>query len=546
MAKIKRTRRIRIFAFLFLGIVRDFYKETRLARRHGLNTARKRMARRHRKRAIQLRNTALKMGGVLIKLGQFFSSRVDVMPEEYIEELAKLQDMVPPVDFEEIKSLIEDEFGRPLNKIFKNFEHESKAAASLAQVHFATLPDSTEVAVKVQRPDIEKLIDIDLATFSYLMDGVERFTSFGKKVDISRIVTEFERTLGDELDFIREGNNAERFRVNFKDTDNIFIPKTYEKFSTNKVLTLERVGGIKISDYEALEKNGIDRSKVAQEVAQSYFKQVLEDGFFHADPHPGNLFALKGPIINFVDFGMVGEISEEIKANLRDLIVAVGVKDVDRIVSAFIKLGFLRRGAGSYSVKNAIKWMLDNYSSITTNTLSIEDIEEINEDLKKIMRDEPFTIPAEYAFLGRAIGTLHGLTIGLDPNFDIVDSITPYVKNITVNETQNAAQIILKETVGIFKTLVAMPQKIEELLSSASKGTLKVKVDAKDIVRSLDRIYTSQINMALSMISTVFVLASIFLLNLGFRVESYIGFSLGLILVVYLIFGGRRKRKKYF
>ena len=546
MAKIKRTRRIRIFAFLFLGIVRDFYKETRLARRHGLNTARKRMARRHRKRAIQLRNTALKMGGVLIKLGQFFSSRVDVMPEEYIEELAKLQDMVPPVDFEEIKSLIEDEFGRPLNKIFKNFEHESKAAASLAQVHFATLPDSTEVAVKVQRPNIEKLIDIDLATFSYLMDGVERFTSFGKKVDISRIVTEFERTLGDELDFIREGNNAERFRVNFKDTDNIFIPKTYEKFSTNKVLTLERVGGIKISDYEALEKNGIDRSKVAQEVAQSYFKQVLEDGFFHADPHPGNLFALKGPIINFVDFGMVGEISEEIKANLRDLIVAVGVKDVDRIVSAFIKLGFLRRGAGSYSVKNAIKWMLDNYSSITTNTLSIEDIEEINEDLKKIMRDEPFTIPAEYAFLGRAIGTLHGLTIGLDPNFDIVDSITPYVKNITVNETQNAAQIILKETVGIFKTLVAMPQKIEELLSSASKGTLKVKVDAKDIVRSLDRIYTSQLNMALSMISTVFVLASIFLLNLGFRVESYIGFSLGLILVVYLIFGGRRKRKKYF
>lgn len=546
MAKIKRTRRIRIFAFLFLGIVRDFYKETRLARRHGLNTARKRMARRHRKRAIQLRNTALKMGGVLIKLGQFFSSRVDVMPEEYIEELAKLQDMVPPVDFEEIKSLIEDEFGRPLNKIFKNFEHESKAAASLAQVHFATLPDSTEVAVKVQRPNIEKLIDIDLATFSYLMDGVERFTSFGKKVDISRIVTEFERTLGDELDFIREGNNAERFRVNFKDTDNIFIPKTYEKFSTNKVLTLERVGGIKISDYEALEKNGIDRSKVAQEVAQSYFKQVLEDGFFHADPHPGNLFALKGPIINFVDFGMVGEISEEIKANLRDLIVAVGVKDVDRIVSAFIKLGFLRRGAGSYSVKNAIKWMLDNYSSITTNTLSIEDIEEINEDLKKIMRDEPFTIPAEYAFLGRAIGTLHGLTIGLDPNFDIVDSITPYVKNITVNETQNAAQIILKETVGIFKTLVAMPQKIEELLSSASKGTLKVKVDAKDIVRSLDRIYTSQINMALSMISTVFVLASIFLLNLGFRVESYIGFALGLILVVYLIFGGRRKRKKYF
>ncbi|HDZ86856.1 hypothetical protein LCGC14_1018050 [marine sediment metagenome] len=546
MAKIKRTRRIRIFAFLFLGIVRDFYKETRLARRHGLNTARKRMARRHRKRAIQLRNTALKMGGVLIKLGQFFSSRVDVMPEEYIEELAKLQDMVPPVDFEEIKSLIEDEFGKPLDKIFKTFEPESKAAASLAQVHFATLPDSTEVAVKVQRPNIEKLIDIDLATFSYLMDGVERFTSFGKKVDISRIVTEFERTLGDELDFIREGNNAERFRVNFKDTDNIFIPKTYEKFSTNKVLTLERVGGIKISDYEALEKNGIDRSKVAQEVAQSYFKQVLEDGFFHADPHPGNLFALKGPIINFVDFGMVGEISEEIKANLRDLIVAVGVKDVDRIVSAFIKLGFLRRGAGSYSVKNAIKWMLDNYSSITTNTLSIEDIEEINEDLKKIMRDEPFTIPAEYAFLGRAIGTLHGLTIGLDPNFDIVDSITPYVKNITVNETQNAAQIILKETVGIFKTLVAMPQKIEELLSSASKGTLKVKVDAKDIVRSLDRIYTSQINMALSMISTVFVLASIFLLNLGFRVESYIGFSLGLILVVYLIFGGRRKRKKYF
>ncbi len=546
MTRKERRRRIFVFARLFLGIFRDFYKETRLACKYGVSTARKRMSARHRKRAIQLRKTALEMGGVLIKLGQFFSSRADVMPEEYIEELVKLQDMVPAVPFEEVKQLIQEQFGRPLEKVFKSFDPQAAAAASLAQVHYAQLPDGTPVAVKIQRPSIEHLINIDLATFSFLMEGVDRFTSFGKKVDIPMILNEFNRTLGDELDFIREGYNAEQFRENFKDNEIIYIPKVYWEFSSKKVLTLEKIEGVKINDYATLKKRGIDRSVVAQEVAQSYFKQVLEDGFFHADPHPGNLFVVEGPEITFVDFGMVGLISPLMKDNLRSLVIAIAGRDVDGIVNAFISLGFLRKGVGSFSVKNAIRWMLDNYSSITTNTLSVADIEEINEDLKRIMRDEPFTIPAEFAFLARAFGTLHGLAVGLDPNFDAIEAAAPYVKKLAQDEKKNLPQLILKEVADILKILAAMPRKVDELLSMAQKGNLKVKIDSHDIVKSLDRLGNNQKSTAISIVSSVLFVLSVFLLNQGFKDESYVLFALGFALVIYILFNGRRKKRRFF
>lgn len=546
MTNIKRSKRIRIFTFLFLGIVRDFYKEVRLARRHGLNIARKRMSKRHRKRAIQMRETALKMGGVLIKLGQFFSSRVDVMPEEYIDELAKLQDMVPPVPFEEIKEVIESEFNLPLNRIFRDIEKEPQAAASLAQVHYATLMDKTPVAVKVQRPDIQQLIDIDLATFGYLMEGVDKFTSFGKKVDIPKIIMEFTKTLGDELDFLREGYNAERFRQNFQNEKTIYIPKVYFRYTSNKVITLERINAIKISNYKALERKGIDRSAVAQEVAQSYFKQVLEDGFFHADPHPGNLFVVEGPEITFVDFGMVGEISPQAKEDFRELIIGVATRDVDRIVNSFIALGFLRRGMGSFSVKKTIKWMLDNYSSITTNTLSIEDIEDINEDLKKIMRDEPFTISAEFAFLGRAIGTLHGLAIGLDPDFNAVEAVGPYVKKLTSDQNKNITQVVIKEVSQTLRLLAGLPRKIDEIVSSMQQGKFSVKVEARDVVRAIDRSTKNQRQISLTIITSVLVISSVALLLFMFKNEAYVGFGISFILIFFSLVRSRANRRRYF
>ncbi|HEX21597.1 MAG TPA: AarF/ABC1/UbiB kinase family protein, partial [Actinobacteria bacterium] len=334
MTKINRWRRIRRFTWLFLGIVRDFRREAKIAARVGGQLARERMSKRHRKRAIKFRETAIEMGGVLIKLGQFFSARVDIMPDEYIQELAKLQDTVPPAPFEKVKEVIETDFKQPLEKIFKSFDTETLAAASLAQVYKAELKTGEKVAVKVLRPGIEELIDIDLATFAYLMEGVHRFTSFGNRTDIPMVVGEFIRTLGDELDFYREGINAVRFQRMFADDEFIHIPKIYPDYSSSHVLTLEAINGLKISNYKELESQGIDRHLVATEVFNSYLKQVLEEGFFHADPHPGNLFVMEGPVVAFVDFGMVGEITPTMQKSLRAGIIGIAKKDAVVIVEA--------------------------------------------------------------------------------------------------------------------------------------------------------------------------------------------------------------------
>jgi len=340
-----RRRRIRIITRLFVGITWDFWKESRIARKQGMAVARGRMSAKHQRRAIQFREVALEMGGVLIKLGQFFSTRVDVMPSEYIEELAKLQDMVPPVPFDEVRLVIESEFGRPLEETFPDFEREAVAAASLAQVHLATLPSGERAAIKVQRPDINKLANIDLATFSYLMDGIHRFTKFGRQIDIPMIVDEFVRTVGDELDFLREAQNAERFQEFFADNERVYIPRVYRDYTSTKVLALEAVSGLKVSDYEAMEAAGIDRIETAQIIIDAYLKQVLEDGFFHADPHPGNLFVNPGPIVTFVDFGMVGEITPPMKDAFRNAIIGIAQRDSQQVISALRELRFIRPGA---------------------------------------------------------------------------------------------------------------------------------------------------------------------------------------------------------
>ncbi|HEB13333.1 MAG TPA: AarF/ABC1/UbiB kinase family protein, partial [Actinobacteria bacterium] len=457
---VKRGRRIWAFVWLFLGIVRDFWKESRIARRRGLAVARERMSVRHRRRAIQFRQTSLALGGVLIKLGQFFSTRVDVMPVEYIEELTKLQDTVNPVPFEEIRQVIESEFGRPIADVFMEFDEEALAAASLAQVHKAVLPGGQTVAIKVQRPGIDKLADIDLATFSYLMDGLNKFTKIGTHMDVPMIVSEFARTIGDELDFLREGSNAQRFKAYFEGNKMIYIPSVFWEYTTEKVLALEAIEGIKISDYEAIEEAGIDRKRVAQEVIDSYLKQVLEDGFFHADPHPGNLFVAPGPLITFVDFGMVGEITPIMREAFRDLVIGVAQKNSNRMIEALRALGFIRAGADVQSVRNAFDWLLDNYASLTARTLTFAEIEEIHQDILILLREQPLTIPAQFAFLGKTLGSMIGLATGLDPDIDLIEATQPYVEKLAASAKEDKWQLIMDEAKAVGKLLLEMPTQI--------------------------------------------------------------------------------------
>lgn len=528
---VNRSHRVRPFVRLFLGIVYDFWREARLARKIGLKAARERMSSRHRRRAIKFRETALKLGGVLIKLGQFFSTRVDVMPPEYIEELAKLQDTVPPVDFSQIKQVIESEFQKPLAEIFPHFDKEAWAAASLAQVHMAVLPSGQKVAVKVQRPGIDVLADIDLATFNYLMEGLDRFTRFGRQVDIPLIVDEFNRTLGDELDFIREAANAERFKQNFADNKLIYVPKIYWEYTTTKVLTLEHVQGIKINDYEAIENAGISRAVVARQVVESYLKQVLEDGFFHADPHPGNLFVAlgpDGPVITYVDFGMVGEVTPPMKKAFREAMIAIGQRDVDKLVDALRVLGFIRAGANVEPVKKAIQWLFDNYRAVSAQTLNFKQIEELHEDILQILRDQPLMVPAQFAFLGKTIGSMIGLATGLDPEFDVIETTKPYVQKMISQATRDWPALVLNEIKSLKswgQLALEIPRQLNQVLEQASQGQLQVKLvteKTKSEQLKKDKLWP----VTLFSLATVFV--GVFIIYQGFMTEGLVLALLGI------------------
>jgi predicted unusual protein kinase regulating ubiquinone biosynthesis (AarF/ABC1/UbiB family) len=474
------SNKARVFAFsrLFIGVVWDFWREARIARKTDLRTAEKRMADRHRKRAVQFRETAVRLGGVLIKLGQFVGSRVDVMPEPYIQELMKLQDEVPPEDYFAVKELVESEFSRPIAEIYAEFNPVPIAAASLAQVHEAFLTNGDRVAVKVQRPGISRLIDIDLATFTYLMEGVRRFTSVGDRIDINGLVEEFQRVLGEELDFVREVDSAERFRRDFAGRTDVRVPGIFHEYCTERVITLEFAEGVKINDYEGLDAAGIDRAELAGKLVSVYIAQFLETGFFHADPHPGNLFVSPGPTITFLDFGMMGEITEADRANFVRAIIAIVQKDPDELIAAAADLNFLRQGANTAPLRNALVWLFDRYVGISTpKAISQDNLDTVLEDVRALMRENPFSIPVHFAYVGKAFATMIGLLAGLNPNFDIIEEAKPYIDKL-VREVRN--ELLLKQAKKIGLALLSLPTDLQRVISKAERGELKVKVAGQD------------------------------------------------------------------
>lgn len=529
MKSVNRGRRIRAFVRIFFGIAWDFWREARLTRRIGGKRARERMARKHRKRAIKLRETAIELGGVLIKLGQFLGARADVMPEPYIQELAKLHDEVPSAPFDEVKALIESEFGKPLEKIFKTFDPIPEAAASLAQVHSAFLATGEKVAVKVQRPGLEELINIDLATFAYLVEGLRRFTSLGQRYDIAGMIEEFSRTLGEELDFFREGYYAERFAKNFESDPVVYIPKVYWEYTTDRVLTLEHIRGIKINRYEELESAGIDRHQVASELVRIYVEQFLKHGFFHADPHPGNLFVLPGPIITFVDFGMTGEITSEMREQFERMVTAVVKQDIDEIIGALTVLGFLRRGVNLAPIRNSIEWMFENYAQIvSTREVTYESLEEIQEDIRTIVYEQPFNLPSQFAFLGRAFATLLGLITGLDPQFNLVEEAKPYVKELITETREDMLATFIREATSYGKTLLNLPRQLERTLTKAERGELRVRNESPRLTEETARLTRARYTLALAIFSSSLVVGSALLLINHLVTFAYILFASGI------------------
>ena len=438
------------------------------------------------------RSLAVQLGGVLIKVGQFLSSRVDVLPADVTEELADLQDEVPPVDFAQIQQLAEAELGGALDAKFASFERFPLAAASLGQVYCAALRPQdvpagrkSSVVVKIQRPNIEALIATDLSALRRVGGWLQWYGPIRRRMNVAALLDEFTRTLYEEVDYLAEGRNAETFAANFKNDAGVRVPQVIWTHSTGRVLTLEDVGAIKITDYEAITAAGVSRAEVSRRLLHVYLQQIFEDGFFHADPHPGNLFV--SPLaegkwqLTFIDFGMVGRISPKTREGMRELLIAVGTRDAGRVVRAYQMLDFLLPGADLAKIEQANSAMFHRLWGKSMSELQKVDPHEmlaVAYEFRDLLYSLPFQVPQDLIFLGRCVGILSGICTGLDPNLNVWDELGPFARKLLAQESGAEGMTWLNEMGEFLRKLLALPIRTGSLLERAERGELAVLTPA--------------------------------------------------------------------
>ena len=458
---------------------------------------------RRRIQAEWIRENFLELGPTFIKVGQLFSTRADLFPIEYVEELSKLQDRVPAFSFEQVREIIEKDFGKPLETLFLSFDPTPIAAASLGQVHKAQLKSGEEIVVKIQRPGLPQLFTIDLGILKQITRYFQRHPKWGKGRDWLGIYEECSRILWLETDYLSEGRNADTFRRNFRSANWVKVPKVYWRFTSPSVLTLEYMPGIKISNYEALEVAGLERKVLAKLGAKAYLQQLLNDGFFHADPHPGNLAVSADGALIFYDFGMMGEIKANVKEKLMEMLFGITEKNADRVIAALVDLEALKIGDDPGPVRRSIQFMLDNFMD---KPFEEQSINQISEDLFEIAYDQPFRFPATFTFVMRAFSTLEGVGKGLDPEFSFMQVAQPFALEVMNNFNNNGGgqsiiDEISRQAVQVSNTALGLPRRLDDTIDKIERGDIRLRV------RSLEseRIMRKMVGMQMATNYSLFV-----------------------------------------
>jgi predicted unusual protein kinase regulating ubiquinone biosynthesis (AarF/ABC1/UbiB family) len=538
-----RRRNIKILR-LFFGLVFDFLRQYARARLSGHAYNFFSDAQRNRKRAIRIRETALEMGGVLIKVGQFLSSRVDLLPSEYIEELALLQDEVPPQPFDVIRPVLEQELGGAPETLFRRFDTKPVAAASLGQVYRAVLPTGAAVAVKVQRRDIDRVVAVDLGSLRYIVHWLDRHTPLGRRVNLPDILTEFEETLSLELDYVQEAHHAERIGTMFAADPRIAVPRVYWSHTTRRVITLQYMAGTKVTDFAALDRQGIDRADVAETLMEAYLQQVLVDGFFHADPHPGNILVRPGPLIVLLDFGMVGHISPQNRQNLRRVFIGFIRRDYDEIIVGLKRLGFFTRLADTLAIKRALVWGIDNFYELSFGEIRTIQPGAVIDEVQDILFSESFRIPANFAFLGRALGTLSGVCTALDPSFQFVTIAEPYARQLIGGgrSVRGAAVLVAREAQSLARSAYRLPFLATDLLEDVQAGELNFRHQFVEVVHVLERVDRTIRRMMDGLIAVGFLAVGVLVYRQRIEAAAIIALIIAVgFLARFVIFTPRRR-----
>ncbi|HEY3337513.1 MAG TPA: AarF/UbiB family protein [Propionicimonas sp.] len=512
-----RARYRRIVTFFALMIASFIYWEIVMPKLGLARVANRTRDNRNRLTAVRFRSLAISMGGLMIKVGQFLSARLDILPAEITDELSGLQDEVPAAAFEAIRSQAEAELGRPLTTAFASFESIPLAAASLGQAHRAVLlPKDAEdtgfsaVVVKVQRPSIDKIVEVDLAALRRVGGWMTRYKPVSSRADVPALVEEFAVTTLAEIDYLAEASNAEHFREAFEGDDRVRVPQVAWEQTTLRVLTLEDVSAIRLGDYEAITAAGIDRGEVADKLVATYLQQIFEDGVFHADPHPGNLFVtpLSEPgefDLTFIDFGMVGQVPENLREGLREALIAIGTRDAARLVASFRLLDVLLPSADTRMLELASAQVFDRFGGMAMSdlrTISHEDMMSFGLQFRELMVSMPFQLPENLLLLGRCIAILSGMCTGLNPEFNLWAALTPYATKLL---TQDGGEPFSWEKIvaggtRIAATLTALPGRVDRLLTMAERGEMAIRTPLLEL-------RMGQLNRTVSRLTTAVMFA---------------------------------------
>jgi predicted unusual protein kinase regulating ubiquinone biosynthesis (AarF/ABC1/UbiB family) len=499
-----------------------------------------RKAKRRRARAIWIRETLLHLGPTFIKVGQFFSTRADLFPSEYVEELSKLQDRVPAFGYEQVAAIVQQELGKPIEQIYSYFDPTPLAAASLGQVHRAKLKTGEEVVVKVQRPGLTRLFTIDLEICRGIAEFFQYHTRWGGPGrDWIGIYEECRRTLWEEVDYLNEGRNADTFRRNFRDMPQIAVPKVYWRYTSPRLLTLEYLPGIKISDYEALSAAGLDRKLLARLGAEAYLRQLLKDGFFHADPHPGNIAVKPDGTLIFYDFGMMGRIRPGIKEKLVAMLAAVVAKNADLVVASLVELGVLVPTADLAPVRRSVQYMLDHFMDKPFSNSSDEiSVMAISEDLYELAYDQPFRFPATFTFVMRALTTLEGLGKSLDPEFNFLEVAKPFAEELmngSKPETETLLAQVSRQAAEFTSSSLSLPRRLEATLSKLEQGELRLRVRSSEAERLLRKLNSTGRGVIYAVLFATFFLSATQLFSAGHATLAIVTLALAVLAALALV-----------
>src|SRR5688572_6564880 len=399
------------------------------------------------KQAVWLRQSLIDLGPTFIKIGQALGTRADLLPLAYVTQLAKFKDQVPPFSTADAFARIEAELGRPLHEAYPEIDSEPIAAASLGQVYRARLATGEEVAVKVQRPDLEATISFDIAILYRLVKLTNRFfPRANENADWEGMLREFHTTIFEEMDYVKEGRNADRFRYNFRTWRAVRVPKIYWSHTNTRVLTLDFIRGTKVVDIEGLRANGISAVKVNRLLIRTYLKQLLEDGFFHADPHPGNLLVMDSGHLAFFDFGMVGRITPKLQTQMIDAFFHVVGRDVRGLGQDIINLNFLKPGVDPETVRPVVEGLFTHYLNLRLGEVNFK---ELTYDLAEVIYEYPFRLPANFTYIMRALMTLEGIGVVTDPGFSFFETAKPYAREFMLRrEGKHFRNLIFDKLTG--------------------------------------------------------------------------------------------------